>query len=70
MQRQDTLDRFDLQDDLLRNDDIGDIGAVQADVIVDDRKRRLALERDGRLFELVAETRLVDRFQLWSDPLN
>lgn len=45
VQRQDAFDRLELQDHLVVHDDVGDVAAVQQDIVIAYRKHHLATER-------------------------
>ena len=63
MQRQDVLDRFDFQEDCVLDDQVGNVGAVELQVLVDDWQWHLAPEGQAVVRQLPAEAALVNRFQ-------
>jgi hypothetical protein len=63
MHRQNALDRLQLQDDRLLDDDVSEIGALETNIFVDDRQRHLPPERQAAMREFPAEAFFVNRFE-------
>jgi hypothetical protein len=57
------VDRFDLQNDLVMDDDVSAIGAWEIDAVVVDRQGRLAGVRDLGAIQFVGQASFVDGFE-------
>src|SRR2546427_1012588 len=59
----DLLDRLDLQNELVVDNDIHAIAAIQANILVDDRERHLPTIIDIGMPKLETQTFLISRFE-------
>jgi hypothetical protein len=57
------FDRLKFEDNLAVYDDVGDIAAIEKNVVVRDGERHLALERYALLVEFVAKAPFIDGFE-------
>ncbi len=60
---QDALDGFQLQENAVSDNDVGEIGLVQADVFVEQDERDLPFEFQAGVFQLPAEAVAIGCFQ-------
>src|SRR6266540_2904092 len=68
MNREQTLDHFELQQDGVSNDQVEAIAAVEAHTLVHHRQGSLSFELDASFSQLGADTGLVGRFhEPWAE---
>ncbi len=63
VQRQDAFNRLEFQDHLAVYADVGDVAAVQVDIVINYGEQYLALERCTGPVELMAKAFFIDRFE-------
>jgi aminoglycoside phosphotransferase family enzyme len=63
VQRLSAFDRLEFEDNLAFYDNVGDVAAIEKNVVVRDREWDLALERYALLAEFVAQAPFIDGFE-------